>query len=103
MDSKYPNGKIINNGTIVILDEYPDCSSDGHCDCHQLTHDKATYDVNLPYYGGRDNWNYLCERCWERYKDTHGPEGWGRAQRIVISYKSAGTTKIKRTEVGYRS
>ena len=98
---RYPNGKII-DGTIVVLDEYPDCSSDGHCDCQRLTHDRATYDMNLKYADGRDNWVYLCERCWELRKENFGPLGWGRAQRIIISYKSTGTKKIKRTEVGYR-
>ena len=95
---RYPNGKIIDDGTVVILDEYPDCSGDGHCECYALTHDRATYDVNMAYGDGNANWRYLCEQCWEMYKDKYEPLGWGRAQRIV----STGPKKVIRTEIGYR-
>jgi len=92
MRYQHPYGKISNDGTEVILDDYPDCGNDGHCDCQRLTHDRATYDVNLIYANGMDNWIYLCDRCWELRIETHGPLGWNRAQRII----STGTKNMKR-------
>ena len=86
-----PNGKIVDDGKVVILKEYPTCGNDGSCDCSLLTHNRALYDVHLPYRGigktALPNWVYLCEACWEYYKGD-GSLGLGKAQRIVVTVGS---------------
>ncbi len=79
---RYPNGKIVDDGKVVILKEYPTCSMDGSCDCSTLDHNRALYDVHL-----MDRWVYLCEYCWDRYKGD-GSLGYGKAQRIVVTVGS---------------
>ena len=78
---RYPNGRIIDDGKVVILKEYPTCWVDGSCDCSILDHNRALYDVQLT-----DGWVYLCEDCWERFGD--GSLGYGKAQRIVVTVGS---------------
>jgi len=78
---RYPNGRIIDDGKVVILKEYPTCWVDGSCDCSILDHNRALYDVHLTY-----GWEYLCEDCWERFGD--GSLGYGKAQRIVVTVGS---------------
>ena len=78
---RYPNGKIVDDGKVVILKEYPTCYMDGSCDCSILDHNRALYDVQLT-----DGWVYLCEDCWERFGD--GLLGYGQAQRIVVTVGS---------------
>ena len=38
---RYPNGKIVDDGKVVILKEYPTCYMDGSCDCSILDHNRA--------------------------------------------------------------
>jgi hypothetical protein len=92
-----PNGKIVDNGKVVILKEYPTCWNDGSCDCSLLTHDRALYDVPIKYLGSDTNkWVYLCVDCWDRYNrvgvknytTAHGSLGLGKAQRIVVTVGS---------------
>jgi len=93
LELRHPYGQIINDGTEVILDDYPDCANDGCCDCGNLVHDRASYDTVIVYeyeITSRMRWIYLCERCFE---NSSGRElGWGKAQRIV----STGTKNQRR-------
>ena len=84
---RYPNGKIVDDGKVVILKEYPTCYMDGSCDCSILDHNRALYDVHLHSHGRPGlMWVYLCEDCWERFGD--GSLGYGKAQRIVVTVGS---------------
>ena len=89
-----PNGKIVDNGKVVILKEYPTCWNDGSCDCSLLTHDRALYDVNIYRIRGnvtKSEWVYLCEDCWNRYvyyDRVDGLLGLGKGQRIVVTVGS---------------
>jgi len=85
-----PNGKIVDDGKVVILKEYPTCWNDGSCDCSLLTHNRALYDVPIKYRRNQlhiSTWKYLCEACWEYYKGD-GSLGLGKAQRIVVTVGS---------------
>ena len=92
LELRHPYGQIINDGTEVILDDYPDCANDGHCDCGNLVHDRASYDTVIVYASGSRQ-IYLCERCFENSSGRDKiPLGWGKAQRIV----STGTKNQQR-------
>ena len=90
---RYPNGKIVDDGKVVILKEYPTCYMDGSCDCSILDHNRALYDVQLT-----DGWVYLCEDCWERFGD--GLLGYGKAQRIVVTVGSLPLIRTRKDQIG---
>ena len=86
-----PNGKIVDDGKVVVLKEYPTCGNDGSCDCSILDHNRALYDVNLPYADGKSRWIYMCEDCWNMYvyyDRVDGSLGLGKGQRIVVTVGS---------------
>ena len=86
-----PNGKIVDDGKVVVLKEYPTCGNDGSCDCSILDHNRALYDVNLPYADGKSRWIYMCEGCWNMYRyygKVDGSLGLGKGQRIVVTVGS---------------
>ena len=96
---RYPNVKIIDDGKVVVLEEYPTCGQDGHGDDGMLRCDRALYDVNMPDSNNNARWVYLCEDCWDQRggnEGNYGPLGWGKSQRIVVTIGSRKRERINR-------